>query len=71
MSKFKIFQMEEVIESFRDGFAPHEFEYQQDHSASPINNVLILVSLITIIAAGYLYIKIREENEKFIDPERV
>ena len=63
--------MEEVIESFRDGFAPHEFEYQQDQSTSSVSNVLILVSLITIITAGYLFIKIREENEKFKAPKRV
>ena len=63
--------MEEVIESFRDGFAPHEFEYQHDQSTSSVNNVLILVSLITIIAAGYLYINIREENEEFKAPKRV
>ena len=63
--------MEEVIESFRDGFAPHEFEYQQGQSTSSVSNVLILVSLITIVAAGYLYIKIREENEKFKAPRRV
>ena len=56
--------MEEGIESFRDGFAPHEFENKQDQSTSSVSNVLILVSLITIVAAGYLYIKIREENEK-------
>ena len=63
--------MEEVIESFRDGFIPHQFEYSQNQSPSYGNNVLILVSLITIVAAGYLYIKIREENEEFIAPKRV
>ena len=63
--------MEKVIESFRDGFAPHEFENKQDQSKSSVSNVLILVSLITIVAAEYLYIKIREENEKFKAPKRV
>ena len=63
--------MEEGIESFRDGFAPHEFDYKHDQSTSSVSNVLILVSLITIITAGYLFIKIREENEKFKAPKRV
>ena len=63
--------MEEVIESFRDGFIPHQFKHSQNQSPSYGNNVLILVSLITIVAAGYLYIKIREENEEFIAPKRV
>ena len=63
--------MEEVIESFRDGFAPHEFDYQQDQSTSSVNNVLILMCLVSIVAAGYLYIKIREENENFKAPKRV
>lgn len=63
--------MEEVIESFRDGFAPHEFEYQQTQSTSSVNNVLILMCLVSIVAAGYLYIRIREENEKFKAPKRV
>ena len=63
--------MEEVIEGFRDGFTPHQFKCSQDQSNSSVNNVLMLVSLITIVAVGYLYIKIGEENEEFTAPKRL
>ena len=63
--------MEQVIESFRDGFTPHKFEYKQSQSPSFVNNVLILVCLASIVTAGYVYFKIREEKEEFITPKRV
>ena len=63
--------MEQVIESFRDGFSPYQFEYKQCQSPSSVNNVLILVCLVSIVAAGYVYFKIREEKEEFITPKRV
>ena len=61
--------MEEVIESFRDGFTPHQFEYSGDQSQSPSNNVLLLISLITIVAAGYTYYLVIRERD-FEDPPR-
>ena len=55
--------MEEVIEGFRDGFTPHQFKHSQDQSNSSVNNVLIFISLITLVAAGYTYyIVIRERD---------
>ncbi len=62
--------MEEVIESFRDGFTPHQFEHSQNQSSYSVNNVLILMSLVTIAAVGYVYFKLREENEEFKAPKR-
>lgn len=62
--------MEEVIESFRDGFIPHQFEHSQNQSPSSVKNVLILMSLVTIVAVGYVYFKLREENEEFTAPKR-
>ena len=62
--------MEEVIENFRDGFIPHQFKHSQNQSPYSVNNVLILISLVTIAAVGYVYFKLREENEEFTAPKR-
>ena len=62
--------MEEVIESFRDGFIPHQFEHSQNQSPYSVNNVLILMSLVTIAAVGYVCFKLREENEEFTAPKK-
>ena len=55
--------MEQVIESFRDGFTPYQFEYKQSQSPSSVNNVLILVCLVSIVAAGYVYLKFEKRNK--------
>ena len=61
--------MSEVIESFRDGFTPHQFEYSEGQSQSSSNNVLLLISLITIVTAGYAYYLVIRERD-YEDPLR-
>jgi hypothetical protein len=61
--------MEEVIESFRDGFIPHQFEYSGGQSQSSSNNVLLLIGLITVVAAGYAYYLVIRERD-YEDPPR-
>ena len=63
--------MEEVIESFRDGFTPNQFEYSEGQSQSSSNNVLLLISMITIIAAGYAYIRILNNRDEINSLKRV
>lgn len=63
--------MEEVIESFRDGFTPHQFEYSGGQSHSSSNNVLLLISMITLIAAGYAYIRIVNDHNEINSLKRV
>ena len=63
--------MEAVIESFRDGFTPHQFEYSGRQSNSSSNNVLLLISMITLIAAGYAYIRILNDYDEINSLKRV
>ena len=63
--------MEEVIESFRDGFTPHQFEYSGGQSNSSSNNVLLLISMITLIAAGCAYIRILNDRDEINSLKRV
>ena len=58
--------MEEVIEGFRDGFTPHQFKYSQDQSHSSTNNVLILLTALTLIVAGYSYYRCLEKKDEAI-----
>ena len=62
--------MEEVIESFRDGFTPHQFEHSQDQSHSSTNNVLIFISLITLVAVGYTYYIVIRERDYEVPPRK-
>ena len=60
--------MEEVIEGFRDGFTPHQFKHSQDQCNSSVNNVLIFISLITLVAVGYTYYIVIRERDYEVPP---
>ena len=62
--------MKEVIKSFRDGFTPHQFEHSQDQSNSSVNNVLIFISLITLVAVGYTYYIVIRERDYEVPPRK-
>ena len=62
--------MEQVIESFRDGFTAYQFEYKQCQSPSSVNNVLILVCLVSIVAAGYVYFKNSRREGRIYNPKK-
>ena len=62
--------MEEVIEGFRDGFTPHQFKHSQDQCNSSVNNVLIFISLITLVAVGYTYYIVIRERDHEVPPRK-